>query len=209
MQRLEKFLSLFYSGSPNMSLILDILTNYPYDLNGCLANCTNNGRCVISSNERLVCVCNQNFTGGSCDVNIKACSKNPCLNDGECIEMSNSTYKCDCKQNYFGANCESKIDLCLNETCSGHGVCYDNSSSVSCKCFSNYNGEKCESENSYLVLLVKIIKTSTIIAIVSIGLFYAIFLLMDLHSIFFINRSAIYLKKMSKKRVTQRFVYRP
>jgi hypothetical protein len=190
---------MYYSGSFNLSLLIEILASYPYDLNGCLANCTNNGRCVINSKERLVCVCNQNFAGSSCDLNIKACSKNPCLNYGECIEMSNSSYKCDCKQNFFGANCESKIDLCLNETCSGHGVCFDNSSAASCKCFDNYDGNKCELESNYLKMLIKVIKISTIIAIVIICLFYGIFLLMDLHTKFFMRKKKLNRRKKAKK----------
>jgi hypothetical protein len=52
--------------SVNASYILGILNNPIHgNLNPCLANCSNQGHCVLLQNQQLVCECNQKYTGNA------------------------------------------------------------------------------------------------------------------------------------------------
>ena len=166
------------------------------DTNNCLVNCSRNGLCSFSQiDSKVVCSCYQFYAGPACSIDTRPCSSNPCLNEGMCIQnLTNPnefSYHCDCGLFYEGSLCEYKRDVCKNETCSGNGNCVDFNNSPKCICFSSYEGESCESIKDYFKIRKIIVKATTIIAICVLVCFYLIFLLMDLHRIFFIKKKVI------------------
>lgn len=92
-------------------------------------------------------------------------------------------FKCLCDKHYSGRYCESKIDICQNETCSGNGRCVDARNQVKCDCFNMYLGDKCETKSNELKTIQAFISTASIIAIISVVLFYVCIILMDLERI--------------------------
>ncbi|RNA13748.1 eyes shut -like protein [Brachionus plicatilis] len=143
------------------------------DINNCLLNCSNNGKCRLNSESKFVCECFDDFIGDRCQHNTRPCYLNRCRNNATCIENSlNKTYSCECftESNqtslYYGTYCEKKIDVCSNETCSNHGYCKEENNEPKCSCFYMYSGDKCEKESEELKKNKMIVKTTTIIAII-------------------------------------------
>ena len=125
-----------------------------------MTNCSNNGLCKLSSGNKYICECQDDYIGASCQINIRPCTYFPCLNDGICneYEIDNHFYfNCTCPQKFSGDRCELfSIDkLCENVTCSSKGVCEINQTSLEtrCKCFSYYEGENCEIETQAIVII--------------------------------------------------------
>ena len=159
--------------------------NQNVDLNDCMTNCSNNGICVYASlQNKYLCQCFTYFSGSMCQIDLRPCSENPCLNGGLCIQNGSSivdlSYYCICMQYYEGLRCELKTDICSNETCSNHGTCIDLFNTTKCKCYDLYEGVKCEFESEYLKTINKVIKSSLIIAIIAIIIFYLTFIASDL-----------------------------
>ncbi|CAF1138329.1 unnamed protein product, partial [Brachionus calyciflorus] len=103
-----------------------------YDYTVCLLNCSNHGECKYDNLlDKFLCICQENYYGSSCKLNIKPCSSNPCLNNGICPDvLTNNIFKHECQclnEFYSGRNCEFRKD-----------------------CFSMYSGDKCEMESSDL-----------------------------------------------------------
>ena len=170
----------------NPQKLLDLLlSNYTGDLSGCLVNCSSNGICYQDSISGVIsCSCTQNFTGVACNKDMRACYSSPCLNGATCVDIySNQEFKymCICDPYYTGSNCEKKIDVCINEKCSSHGSCADVNNTATCKCFQSYFGDHCENEEESLKMIKKVIQTTSIIAIITLVLFYLIFVACDLH----------------------------
>lgn len=150
------------------------------DANACLEDCSNNGECKLNEENKFLCECNKDFIGSKCEVNSRPCSSKPCFNNGTCVEdLSNNTFYCTCDQFYFGSRCENKINICQNETCSNRGICIDFNNKPLCECFFLIKGEKCEIETSEKILVKNVTKTSSILAIFLISLFYACIFLND------------------------------
>lgn len=186
--------------------------NQNVDLNDCMANCSNNGICVYSTlQNKYLCQCFTYFSGSMCQIDLRPCSQNPCLNGGLCIQNGSSivdlSYYCVCMQNYQGVRCELKTDICSNETCSNHGTCIDLFNTTKCKCYDLYEGEKCENESEYLKTINKVINSSLIIAIITIIIFYLIFIVSDL-LVWKLKqkRKEKYIK--NKNNIFKKFVYR-
>ena len=150
------------------------------DLNDCLSNCSNNGLCVLTKNK-FTCVCDQNYGGNKCQIDLRPCYSNPCLNNATCYDHNNHSeniysFTCVCDQFHYGTNCEMSINVCENETCSSKGICFGLNYEPKCKCFKFYSGEKCEIESSEMKNIKVIVSTSRMIAIgVLISLFLLIF----------------------------------
>ncbi|CAF0934104.1 unnamed protein product [Brachionus calyciflorus] len=176
-------------GEDNNSDILEVsdiekifnLLKMNFDLNDCLTNCSNKGLCRFHKNiKKYVCECNLGFFGESCQRNSNPCSSNPCFNAGLCTLVNKSLFKCECLRDYYtGDFCEKEIDLCQNETCFSQGICTVQNLKSKCVCFDSFYGEKCEIE-SYDGLVRKIIiKTGSIIAIITLFALYLILILID------------------------------
>ena len=146
-----------------LNAALNILKNYTGNVNSCLENCSNNGKCV-QINGVFGCSCEPFFIGASCQTDSRPCSKSPCLNNGTCLNKLNVTisFECQCQQGYFGVYCENRVDLCQNVTCSLHGHCYVVGMTPYCKCYNGYLGETCD-EESGLKKKVKSFQTGSIV----------------------------------------------
>ena len=154
--------------------LLDTLNNVTYDITGCLASCSNQGKCKLDPNtQKLICQCLNNFAGSSCQTDLRPCSQNKCLNNATCVNVNNMTlYECQCQSSlYYGTYCENKVNVCLNKTCSGHGYCIVVNETVpACKCFKGYQGDICDQEDSSRKLVKGVQSTSVIIAFLVLGL---------------------------------------
>jgi hypothetical protein len=167
----------------NIFLINNLLTLNNQDITACLANCSNNGVCQLDpSTQKLLCACDQYFTGSKCNIDTRPCSYGPCLNNATCTNTNLTTfgYLCECNEFYTGTNCETQIDLCQNETCSSNGKCGIVDNKPKCKCFQYYSGDKCQAVDQSLVTIKNIISTTSIIAIILIISFYLLVILSDL-----------------------------
>ena len=169
-----------------------MLSMADYDISGCLINCSNHGSCVFDQTlNKISCACDEFYQGASCETDIRPCSSSPCLNGAICEDLitdNSSSFFCLCADLYEGISCENRINVCFNETCSNHGNCLDVHGNATCKCFSGYQGEFCEIESASLKAVRRVIKATSVIAILCIILFYTIIILMDLHRIFFIEK---------------------
>ena len=70
--------------------ILLLLRHAKGNLNGCLASCSNTGRCVVNATDKKFgCVCDDElYMGENCDeINPLVCSPSKCLNNGTCTSL--------------------------------------------------------------------------------------------------------------------------
>ena len=166
----------------NAAQLSSILSTYTGDLSACLGNCSNQGNCILNSNQQFVCECNQYKTGTACQSDSRPCSSSPCLNNGTCSSMNNETFQCFCQSNfYYGTFCENKVDLCHNNTelcVYNQGYCFMNDTQPMCKCLKGYSGAKCEIVSQSLKVIKSIINAATIIAILALAaiVFFVLFL---------------------------------
>jgi len=165
----------------------EILASYTGDLSACLANCSNQGFCVLDSlMNKYICQCNQYRMGKACQTDLRPCSSNPCLNNGTCSNINNDTsFECECQNPnlFYGIYCENKLDLCQNNTnvCASpsQGYCIVNGSQPMCKCLMGYTGVRCENKSTFLVVRKYIIDLSTLIAIIVLISFMLLVLFFD------------------------------
>ena len=85
-----------------------------------------------------------------------------------------------------------KANLCKKENCSGNGVCYENNANdtIYCKCNGGdlyFEGKRCEIVKQTKISLDRNIKITVAVAIISIVLFYSMFIFLDWHR-WFLNR---------------------
>ncbi|CAF0777743.1 unnamed protein product [Brachionus calyciflorus] len=194
----------FFINDLSFDIILSLLTNNSIDLNNCLSNCSGNGFCNFYDDDdfKFICECFTNFFGPSCHINKNI----PCLckNNATCI---NNSCECPSEKNqtspFYGKFCEFKIDVCENETCSNNGVCFDDGLKAKCKCFDKYSGEKCQIELDEMKILKIVIRTSSIISILIIILFYLLFIICDLSS-YFCRKSIVTKRQKDRK---QKLIY--
>ncbi|CAF1400674.1 unnamed protein product [Adineta ricciae] len=82
---------------------------------------TSNSLCIgVSSHNRSICICRENYFGHQCYLRNPICDTSPCVNNGLCISyddfMVSSTeqkYFCACSKGFSGSRCEV-IDTQLN-----------------------------------------------------------------------------------------------
>jgi WD40 repeat protein len=205
--------------STNLKLIVDLLNQTKYDLNDCLSNCSNHGKCKLNENK-LKCECDLYFDGAKCEIDLRPCSYFPCLNSIKCenilISIINNQqqqqqqqnnkeidFKCQCKSKlFYGKRCENKINLCKNETCSGNGLCKlinenELNETTKCECFGKgwYEGEKCEITSLKQTIIKAVIKTTVYVAIGVVIIFFALIISMDIHKILTIKNAFNFSKK--------------
>jgi len=175
-------------------------------MSACLANCSNQGICVLNSLQQYICACNEYKTGKACQTDSRPCSSNPCLNNGTCsnIILSNNqtSFECSCQNPsvYYGIYCQNKFDLCLNNTeicIEGQGFCIVNDTQPMCKCFKYFTGTKCEIMSTSLIMTKAIINISSIIAIAVLVSFIILVLCLDFTK--FMGKKKPYKKPRIKK----------
>ena len=153
------------------------------DFSNCLSNCSNNGICK-KNGTNYICECFKNFTGQSCHIDKRPCSNSICFNSGICIECFENIskeyfFKCLCRPLFYGELCQFKTKVCENVTCSNNGYCVDNSSVPNCICFKNYFKEDCSEMTIEFKMEKKIIKLTSIMAIIIVIIFYILCFAMD------------------------------
>ena len=184
------------------SQLNQILSNTPGSLTGCLLSCSNQGKCALNSlTNQMGCVCNQYFTGMSCEYDTRACISSPCLNGGNCTNVftqNTTSFKCSCTNIYYGINCENQVDLCLNSTCAkGQGYCKVSGSTAKCVCLSGYVGVDCNEKSSALKTQSTIVSLASVLAFIIMGLFWFLVFFMDYLKYFIIKDKRV--KETKKK----------
>jgi hypothetical protein len=171
-------------------------------ITGCLLSCSNQGFCTYDSvTNKIGCVCNQFFTGSSCQYDSRPCSSNPCLNSGNCTNLQNSTlFTCECDSFHTGVYCENQIDLCLNSTCvPNQGYCkVTDTTTATCICLYGYEGVNCDQKLESLKTQKTIVSITSILAIVILGSFWCLILFMDYLKYFVIKDKRQKDRKKSK-----------
>ena len=157
-----------------------ILTNAVGSITGCLLSCSNQGSCSYDSvTKQIGCVCNQYYTGSSCQYDLRPCSSDPCLNSGLCNNIG-STFICTCQSIFYGTFCENQVNLCLNSSCeSGQSKCVQNGTTTQCICFNGYTGLNCESLTESLKVTKSLISFTSILAFIILGSFVFGVIFMD------------------------------
>ena len=70
----------------NEELYFELIT-HNFDINDCLNDCNNHGKCKIGSEHGLKCECFEDYGGKQCQINKHPCFYKNCLNNGLCIEI--------------------------------------------------------------------------------------------------------------------------
>ena len=189
----------------DIQYLMTILSEYQYDLSGCLANCSNQGTCMYNTTLQLyVCLCQANFIGSACQKDVRPCSQFPCLNNGLCSNVNtsadfatNATFTCDCLVNFNGDYCENEVNVCANVTCSGNGYCSKNGTIPMCNCFQDYFGDICQTEGSFIQVVRDVKWTSLVVFVLCMAFFVVTVILNDVWS-YFIRRS--YAKQQQERK---------
>uniref|UniRef100_A0A4W3H2C1 Notch receptor 2 n=1 Tax=Callorhinchus milii TaxID=7868 RepID=A0A4W3H2C1_CALMI len=106
--------------------------------------CQNQATCRLLSLERYECVCQQGWTGKTCQ-RVDACSSQPCLHGATCGN-SGSRYTCACTPGYTGSSCQTDVDECVaGNLCQNGGTCENVPGSYHCHCQAGFTGGNCES----------------------------------------------------------------
>ena len=206
--------------SASGSLPTGFLTSSTLDISNCMTNCTNVGSCKLTPDMKFLCLCDPDFSGPACQTDQRPCSNEPCLHFKQCKDIYNGTsinpangaimnvysgFECICQDYYYGQRCEKKVNLCENETCSGNGICQVNheNNTISCKCFgiNSFSGDHCEIKSASKVAHEATVKLASIVAIISVILFYAFVIFLDYHKYYIMKQPFIPDKVF--KRMTQ------
>ncbi len=174
----------------------NILQNAVGSITGCLLSCSNQGACSYDPvTNQIGCVCNQYFTGSSCEYDSRPCSSNPCLYGGICSN-NGAAFSCACQAVYYGTFCESQLNLCLNSSCvSGQSRCVQNGSQALCECFKGYTGLNCESQTQSLKVTKAFISFASILAFIVLGSFVFCVISMDYLKYFVIKDKRVVSKR--------------
>ena len=180
------------NNSNQTNLMIGFLIQAKFDLNDCLSNCSNNGKCKLGENNKMTCECDLFFDGKNCEKDLKPCSYLSCLNSFVCQNIIDKNgqldFKCECKDTYYGKRCENKVNLCQNETCSGNGLCkIMKNETIKCQCYGieMFEGERCEIKMTKLILVQTVAKSSYYISIITLSLLYILVILIDLDKLLF------------------------
>ena len=116
-----------------------------------------------------------------CQVDLRACSKQPCINEGVCIQdqYDFALFYCNCSEIFYGTNCQLKINVCENTTCSNNGYCIEVSKQPVCNCFQMYSGLACEIKSGKLVTIQAIVSTTSIVTVITVVSFFLTIFLLD------------------------------
>ena len=78
------------------------------------------GSCTVP-NE---CICDEGYTGESCDVDIDVCGhQQPCAMGSTCTNTGPEQYVCSCAAGFTGQNCDTEINECSPNPCLNGATC--------------------------------------------------------------------------------------
>lgn len=111
--------------------------------------CKNGGNCLRVTILDSFCVCQNGWTGKTCEIKTEFCDSIPCENNGKCDILVNNEneveFFCDCEGTGFsGLQCSDNIDDCVEKQCSENSNCVDLVNNAECDCFEDFTGEFCE-----------------------------------------------------------------
>ncbi|KAJ8030041.1 Sushi, nidogen and EGF-like domain-containing protein 1 [Holothuria leucospilota] len=118
----------------------------------CPENACNNGQClpIGGSGTGFTCICNDGYTGVSCDQQItpmiNPCDNTPCENGGTCIPLNDQNRDCQCPDGFLGESCEipSVPDPCDSSPCQNGGTCVrETGPGYICTCMDGFEGINC------------------------------------------------------------------
>lgn len=128
--------------------------------------CLNGGKCQMTSDGDLKCICELNYLGQYCQtLKTNDCTNNPCENNGKCIAMENGFY-CNCSEKFSGDLCDiliENVDPCRQRLCQNGGICHSTpdqtvysllmpykkfptylEQNFTCECRIGFEGRRCE-----------------------------------------------------------------
>ena len=198
-----------------MSEILSLLANSTINLNRCLTNCSNRGKCSLNSQQNIyICVCNEiYFQGVQCELDIRPCSsRSQCLNNGTCENLllnNEYSFECKCRNNFYGQFCEHRNSSFDKKLCSFNGrVYYDENEDLKCQCFVDYTGEKCEYANTMTKVIQYTRISSLTLLLICIGTFVILIVANDLFNYFILHPKRKKQKKIhNETSIIYRFKY--
>ncbi|XP_060586623.1 basement membrane-specific heparan sulfate proteoglycan core protein-like isoform X4 [Ruditapes philippinarum] len=83
--------------------------------------CKNGATCEDLSGPDFRCICEERYTGKTCEAEINICLTNsPCQNNAPC-SITDTGYRCDCLIGYSGDNCEYAININSQFSFAGDG----------------------------------------------------------------------------------------
>ncbi|XP_049888024.1 protein crumbs [Pectinophora gossypiella] len=118
------------------------------------APCQHGGRCVEDVRGDYSCVCEPDYHGVFCELEVsphplcEGTPAGPCRNNGSCsVPPAHDSYVCSCPPGYTGRNCETDVDECAGAAaaCLNGGRCIDAINNYTCDCTdTGYTGARCE-----------------------------------------------------------------
>uniref|UniRef100_A0A672R8D4 Protein crumbs homolog 1-like n=1 Tax=Sinocyclocheilus grahami TaxID=75366 RepID=A0A672R8D4_SINGR len=88
------------------------------------------------------CICQEGYTGSSCEKKVDHCSPNPCRNRAICRSRRDGP-TCFCVPGFQGKHCEIEVNECVSWPCRNGATCLDKIGHYICLCRPGYTGN-CE-----------------------------------------------------------------
>ncbi|XP_052258676.1 sushi, von Willebrand factor type A, EGF and pentraxin domain-containing protein 1-like [Dreissena polymorpha] len=105
-----------------------------------------NNTCKQVNQESVICICQDEYTGESCESLLWYCKDTTCKNGGQCSVVNGYEVVCSCLDGYSGPYCETNIDECSSQRCPPNSVCVDGLNSATCVCRNGKIGENCDKD---------------------------------------------------------------
>ena len=120
-----------------ITFICNSITNHAFVSIDPCDECPLNSTCDLQSDNNVLCICPDGYSGKECDNFTAFCDPNPCLNNGTCMEITNH-FTCLCLPMLTGVFCEVDLnDECDPNPCV-NGNCIEFINSYKCTCFDDF-----------------------------------------------------------------------